>query len=346
MARRRLCVALVCPPRLARGVDDLRRALGDTRMDVIGPHITLVPPVNVDTDDVAAAWAVVRAVATAARPFSLTLGPAGSFAPSTPTVHLGVAGASPTDFERLVALRGSLFDGPLARPDHRPYVPHVTLRRSVPDDEVRTGALAALTGTFGPWEVDRVALLEHVQPGAPADGVERPAGSRWFTLAEEPFGGPAVSGRGGIELALRALRALEPTVAELLGRADLAGRVVGSEPGRRLVVVAELPGASEPARAASPGSPVAVVVGTVDGATARLGGVVVAPESRGQGIGRRTALAWCSAAAERGADVVVAEADLADTGVAGGSAATADAWTALLVGCGFAMVGDLAVRRP
>ena len=232
----------------------MRRLLGDARTAVIGPHITLVPPVNVDDALVPDAWQVVRSAATAASPFSLTLGPVASFAPATPTVHLAVDGA-PADLDRLVALRSALFTGPLSRPDRRPYVPHVTLCRSAPQDRI-DGALAALTGGLGPWPVDRVSLLEHV---APDGSVGR--GSRWFTLAEEPFGGPEVSGRGGIELHVRAVRAVEPAAAELLGRADLAGGVAGGDPGRRLVVVAEPP--------AGHGRPVAVAVGQVDGRAGR-----------------------------------------------------------------------------
>jgi 2'-5' RNA ligase len=319
MARRRLCVALVCPPRLARGVDDLRRALGDTRTEVIGPHVTLVPPVNVAAEDVTWAWKSVRAAATATRPFELVLGPAASFAPTTPTIHLSVGGEE-ADLEQLVRLRDSLFVGPLSRPDRRSYVPHVTLRRSTSQEQV-DGALAAMVGQFGPWEVDRVSLLEHVAPDAQVG-----RGARWFTLAEEPFGGPEVSGRGGVELATRAVRAVEPAAAALLGRADLSGGVVGGDPGRRLVVVAESP--------ATPGPPLAVAIGTVDGPSARLGGVVVDDTSRRQGIGRRTLLAWASAAAERGADVVLVDRP------------EDPAWTALLADCGFATVGDLSVRRP
>lgn len=323
MARRRLCVALVCPPRLARGVDDLRRALGDTRTAVIGPHVTLVPPVNVAAGDVVAARGAVRAAAGAARPFDLLLGPVASFAPATPTIHLSVDGAA-ADLGRLAALRDSLFTGPLSRPDPRPYVPHVTLRRSASQDQV-DGAVAAMEGRFGPWEVDRVSLLEHV---APDEQVGR--GARWFTLAEEPFGGPEVSGRGGVELHVRAVRAVEPAAAELLGRSDLSGGVVGGDPGRRLVVVAELAG--------DPEHPVAAAIGSVDGPTARLGGVVVDEGSRRSGIGRRTLLAWTSAAAARGADVVLVDRrdDEFDS----------SAWTALLDDCGFATVGDLCVRRP
>ena len=322
MARRRLCVALVCPPRLARGVDDLRRMLGDTRTEVIGPHVTLVPPVNVDAAAVPDAWAVVRAAATDARPFELVLGPATTFAPATPTAHLAVGGGA-ADLDQLAALRGSLFDGPLSRPDHRPYVPHVTLRRAAEPAQI-DGATAALVGRLGPWQVDRVALLEHV---APDEAVGR--GSRWFTLAEEPFGGPEVSGRGGVELHVRAVRAVEPAAAELLGRADLAGGVVGADPGRRLVVVAEPPSA--------PGQPVAVAVGSVDGTTARLDGLVVEEAARRSGIGRRTLWAWSSAAAARGAEVVLVDRSGPDPG---------PAWSALLDDAGFATVGDVSVRRP
>ena len=118
-------------------------------------------------------------------------------------------------------------------------------------------------------------------------------------------------------------------VAEMLGRSDLAGAVAGSDPGKNLLVVSE--------RHGEPNQPVAVSIGTVDGQTARLEGVVVRPEDQGQGIGRRSLLAWCSAAADRGADAVVASLRLDNDELP---------WRGLLEGCGFGITGDLAIRRP
>jgi ribosomal protein S18 acetylase RimI-like enzyme len=346
MTRRRIAVALVCPPRLARGFDDLRRMLGDHRIGVIGPHITLVPPVNVNSEDVANARALVRAAAVSAPPLRLWLGPAASFAPATPTIHLAVSeaplggegsgqlrghesqlGAHERDLlanmepntGALAEWRDSLFVGPLSRRDDRPYVPHVTLLRSADDHQIAS-ARDTLVEQLGPWNVDRLHLLEHGY----VDG-----GSRWWIVAEEPFGGPEISGRGGVELATRAIGVMEPDVAEMLGRSDLAGAVAGSDPGKNLLVVSE--------RHGEPNQPVAVSIGTVDGQTARLEGVVVRPEDQGQGIGRRSLLAWCSAAADRGADAVVASLRLDDDELL---------WRGLLEGCGFGITGDLAIRRP
>ncbi len=320
--------------------------LGDHRIGVIGPHITLVPPVNVNSEDVANARALVRAAAVSAPPLRLWLGPAASFAPATPTIHLAVSEApsagdgfnqlggperqlgahggdllsdkKPTSGV-LAEWRDSLFVGPLSRRDDRPYVPHVTLLRSAADHQIAS-ARDTLVEQLGPWNVDRVHLLEHGY----VDG-----GSRWWIVAEEPFGGPEISGRGGVELATRAIGVMEPDVAAMLGRSDLAGAVAGSDAGKNLLVVSE--------RHGEPNRPVAVSIGTVEGQTARLEGVVVRPEDQGQGIGRRSLLAWCSAAADRGADAVVASLRLDDDELP---------WRGLLEGCGFGITGDLAIRRP
>ena len=126
MPRLRLGVALLLPEPLATQVDGLRRACDDGALDRVPPHLTLVPPVNVRVDDVAAALQVLRDAAGGTRPFTLRLGPPSTFLPDTPTLHLAVGGSGDATAV-LRRLRDGVFRPPLERPLTFPFVPHVTL---------------------------------------------------------------------------------------------------------------------------------------------------------------------------------------------------------------------------
>lgn len=283
MPRRRVAVVLLPPEALTARIDGLRAATGEPRPERLPPHITLVPPVNVAADDGPALTGVLRSAASAARPFGLRLGPAESFLPATPTLHLAVTGR-PADLDALHRLRTSLFRAPLDRPDTRPFVPHVTLRTGL-DPSCVEGGLVALTGVVGGWLVDRLHLLEHhPDPGA----------AWWEPVAEEPFGDPAVVGRGGLEVVLRTTHLVEPAVRGLIGALDV---VPGAVRDASLVVTAERPDA--------PGVPVGAALADVAGAVADLAALVVAPPERGTGVGAHLLAALRSAAAGRGVQVLV-----------------------------------------
>jgi 2'-5' RNA ligase/predicted GNAT family acetyltransferase len=280
--RRRFAVALLPPPELAVQVDALRRLLEDRRLARLAPHLTLVPPVNLDDQAVAPARAVLDDVAATATPFELELGPAASFAPRTPTVHLVVDG----ELTRLAELRDRLRRAPFDRPDEHDFQPHVTLRQSYPAERI-PAALQVLTGTLGPWQVDRVHLLEHVQDDL--------GGPRWVVAMEAPFGAPEIVGRGGIELRLRTLGTLEPQVAQ-----RWAGLVADERPpAGRLVVVAE--------STAEPGVAVGVAVGSVGCGVATVEHLEVDPAQRRTGIARHLMARACTEAARRGATTVLVE---------------------------------------
>jgi len=172
--------------------------------------------------------------------------------------------------------------------------------------------------------VDRVQLLEQVH-----DGGE----TTWRPVAEEPFGGPVVVGRGGIELHLRTVRVVEPLAGEEAERddpdaADAAeagaeAARTGAEPagGERLVVVAE--------RAGEPGRVVGRAIGVTGPGAARLDALEVVAGERGTGVARHLVARWCSDAARTGATIACSE--------------TPD--PAVLRSLGFAGEGDLVTRR-
>jgi GNAT superfamily N-acetyltransferase len=186
------------------------------------------------------------------------------------------------------------------RPDRHGFVPHLTLRRNAPDPVTRA-APTILCGQLARWRVDRVHLLEQLHHGAE---------TIWSPIAEEPFGGPVVVGRGGIEVHLR---------------------TVGTDEPERVQVLAELAGA--------PGAVIARADGSVGAGLARLATLEVAEEHRGLGIARQVLARWCTDAARRGATVAIAEPGAADP-------TSIEA----LLPLGFALVGDpsagaVAVRK-
>jgi 2'-5' RNA ligase len=305
--RRRLGVALVLDAPLAHEVDGLRRALGDGALGRIAPHITLVPPVNVRSGDLAEALAVLRRGAQACgRPLTLTLGPPSSFLPDNPVVHLRVGG----DLDELSRLRDAVFSGPLKRSLSWPWVPHVTLADDV-DPLAVDAALTALSHYRAVAVIDRVVVLEERRGEV---------GRRWEPLADAALAPAVVVGRGGLELTLVRGRVLDPAAEALLAEALLAdglpdeglpdeGRPAGTP-------AAATPTGGAPAGAPAGGAPLAevvlaeagrwstdgrdpiVITGLVDQAVtgvavawrsdagARIA-VVVSPARRGSGLGRQ-----------------------------------------------------------
>jgi 2'-5' RNA ligase/GNAT superfamily N-acetyltransferase len=284
VSRRLFAVALLPPRWLGAQVDVLRAGLGDPRLADLPTHLTLVPPIDLDDDGTALLAPTLRAVARGARPFTLGLGPADTFAPRTMTLHLRLLG----DLAELTRLRDALRVPPLDRPDEHDFVPHVTLLQRAAADVIEAG-VKVLHESLGEWPVTSVHLLERLR-------LER--GSIWHPVAEEPLGGPDVVGRGGVELHLRTIRTLEPAVADLAAVA-LPEPLPTGEP--LLVVVAELPGA--------PGAPVGAAIGRASEEGAVLDRVAVADGVRRHGIARQVVQQWCAAAAGRGAGAVVARRD-------------------------------------
>ena len=194
----RLGVALLVPPPLDAEIDGLRRALGDGALGRIPAHLTLVPPVNVREDRLAGALAVLRAAASATRPFTVSLGPLATFLPDNPTLHLDVA----DDDACVRALRDRVFLDPLARPLTWPFVPHVTLADEADPDRI-DAALSALAD----YRVDVTFSKVHLLREGP--------GRVWAPIADATFAPPAVIGRGGLPIELTVTGAVDPEAARL-----------------------------------------------------------------------------------------------------------------------------------
>jgi len=285
MPRQRLGVALLIPPPVGTEVDALRKAVGDDDVDRIAPHITLVPPVNVREEDVSSAIGVLHRAAASSPTLRLVLGPATTFAPISPTLHLAVDG----DLDGLQALRDAVFVPPLARALTHPFVPHVTL---VEESERVEAGVAALADYRADVVLDRVHLLREQRDDE---------GRRiWRPIAEAVLDAkPAVVGRGGLELELTPAGALPGDVerwlvdrwnefdVERYGEVlpiDVPISIVGRRDGR---VVAACKGD----------------VRTKTG-EAYLSHLLVSSDVRNEGVGAHVVAAWTSLAADHGATYV------------------------------------------
>jgi 2'-5' RNA ligase len=151
-----MAVALLVPPPAAIEIDGLRRALGDRQLGRIEPHITLVPPINVREDDLAAAMAVVQAAASGREPIELEIGPVETFARESPVRFLAV-----DPWEPVTDLRRDCVTGVLERADKRPFHPHVTVDIDGSPTDGDDPAVAVLAGYRTEVTIDRVTLLEH-----------------------------------------------------------------------------------------------------------------------------------------------------------------------------------------
>jgi 2'-5' RNA ligase len=162
VARHRLAIVLLVPEAVAVEVDGIRRALGDATLGRIPAHVTLVPPVNVREDDLAAAFDVAHAAAAACPPLPLTLGPVATFAPVNPVAYLEVRGA-PGDLACLHGLRDDLHAGPLDREPDYAFVPHATVAPELPPDRLEAARLA-LSAYAAEVRFERIHVLAE-QPG-------------------------------------------------------------------------------------------------------------------------------------------------------------------------------------
>jgi 2'-5' RNA ligase len=220
MARRRFAVALMVPEPWRTEVDALRRAVADPRLGRIGPHITLVPPVNIAGEDVSDALRVVRTAAAAHGPLELTIGPATTFLPGSPVAYLAVHPVQP-----VTALHRAVNQPPIERREERPFVPHVTLTTDETSERL-TAIVTALAGYVREVPFEHVHLLEHTRDD---DEV-----MRWHVIADTRLGSPTVLGRGGIEVETVTGEVADPEAMAFVREADVITARIGS----RVVAVA------------------------------------------------------------------------------------------------------------
>lgn len=179
--RRDIGVAIGIPEPYGRELQAWRERLGDPNAKRIVPHVTLVPPTQVDTDRLSEIEEHLRQVAEEEVSFEIVLRGSATFLPVSPVVFVPlVQGIS--ECERL---ESKVRRGPLAREVRFPYHPHVTVAHDLPPDALHH-ALDTVRGYEARFRVWGFSLFEQ-----DLDGTWRP--QRDFV-----FGGSGVFGGGGM----------------------------------------------------------------------------------------------------------------------------------------------------
>lgn len=120
-------VAIGIPEPFATELQSWRRWVGDPMADLIPPHITLLPPTELDAHRLAEAERHLRAVAGRHQPFEIGLAGTDTFQPVSDVVFVTVSGGT----DQCALLERDVRAGPLHRPVTFPYHPHVTVAHDV-----------------------------------------------------------------------------------------------------------------------------------------------------------------------------------------------------------------------
>lgn len=149
-------VALAIPEPWAGELQSYRTALGDTTAEQIPTHITLIPPTDVDANDLEALERHLEWVASDREPFVVHLRGTGTFRPVSPVVFVMLAQGI-SDCEQLAA---AVRTGPLDIDLAYPYHPHVTVAHHL-SDPLLDRAFTELADFECRWEATQFHLYTH-----------------------------------------------------------------------------------------------------------------------------------------------------------------------------------------
>lgn len=167
-------VALAIPEPWATQLQDYRAGLGDQMAGRIPTHITLVPPTEVDADQLDGIEGHLDDVAGRFAAFDVHLRGTGTFRPVSPVVFVTLAEGIASCEQLAAAVR----QGPLEVPLTFPYHPHVTVAHHLPE-EALDRAFAELAGFECVFAAQEFHLYRH----------EDDAG--WRPTSEYPLKGEA-----------------------------------------------------------------------------------------------------------------------------------------------------------
>lgn len=177
MPRRDIGVAVSLPEPYTSELQGWRERLGDPNAAAIPPHVTLLPPTALQTEDLDEVETHLRAVAAVHAPFTMHLRGSGTFRPISPVVFVTLV----QGIGECEQLERKVRSGPLAREVSFPYHPHVTVAHDLGED-VLDRAFDALASYDARFQVWGFSLFEKGR-----DDVWRP--QRDF-----PFGGAGLPG--------------------------------------------------------------------------------------------------------------------------------------------------------
>ena len=153
---RTIGVAVAIPEPWATQLQDYRTSVGDATATMIPTHITLVPPTEVDDDQIPEIEAHLADVAAGVEPFRVHLRGTGTFRPVSPVVFVAVV----EGISQCEQLAAAVRRGPLAVELQFPYHPHVTIAHDLPEPALDR-AFAELADFDACFEVADFHLYVH-----------------------------------------------------------------------------------------------------------------------------------------------------------------------------------------
>ena len=149
-------VSLAVPEPWGSRLQEFRVANGDEQGATIPTHITLVPPVDIDQEQLAEVERHLESVAAHAASYSVHLRGSGTFRPVSPVVFVNlVEGISQTE-----QLATDCRRGPLELQLDFPYHPHVTIAH-LDDDDLLDRAFDELATFDCSFTVEAFGLYVH-----------------------------------------------------------------------------------------------------------------------------------------------------------------------------------------
>lgn len=155
MRRYRVGLALTFGAEHRAFINGIRLALGGFGVGRIDPHVTLTPPSNIRVDSIFKEIYRLRKLSSKVSSFELTVGPSGTFDPTSPVLYLAVGGEEVFKTQELM---DAITASEIYRRDSRPYVPHVTLSDGVSHEKI-SAALKTLDSELFRMRVDAMQMM-------------------------------------------------------------------------------------------------------------------------------------------------------------------------------------------
>lgn len=154
-------VSIAIPEPHASVLAGWRKRIGDAEAENVPPHVTLLPPTELDPAELAEVSNHLEHARTAVGPFTMKLSGTGTFRPVSPVVFVAVS----MGIAECEVLESAIRRGPVARDRAFPYHPHVTVGHHV-DDAGLDEAFDGLRDFLAQFPVDRFTLYSQDPSGA------------------------------------------------------------------------------------------------------------------------------------------------------------------------------------
>jgi 2'-5' RNA ligase len=157
----RVGVALAIPEPHATVLVGWRRRVGDPEAGKIPPHVTLLPPTDIELDQLEIVEKHLADAATATLPFTMRLAGTGTFRPVSQVVFVQVSAG----IAKCEQLEGAVRRGPIVRELDYPYHPHVTVGHDIADRQLDE-AFEGLRDFVAQFSIDHLIMYSQDADGA------------------------------------------------------------------------------------------------------------------------------------------------------------------------------------